>query len=232
VKTSPGSLPQRLVIYGLGAGAASIASQASQADGAILYSGPVEFSGNTIHFDLQNVVPPSSSFNSPDDFKMKSNTSSFVAKITGESVYGYNPQVVAFTQFGRNYVSKLALNQTIGGASDFYYYGYFRGSNHFGQWSPGERGFIGLRLTINNVDYFGWADVTLNNLNGVGLPVFTLHGYAFKQEPNESILAGQKVEGGKKKKKGRGEVVAPILLLLAGASGIAALKRRKKETSI
>ena len=34
------------------------------------------------------------------------------------------------------------------------------------------------------------------------------------------------------KKKGRGEVVAPILLLLAGASGIAALKRRKKETSI
>jgi hypothetical protein len=227
VKTSPGGLPQRLVIYGLGAGAASIASQA---DGAILYSGPVEFSGNTIHFDLQNVVPPSSSFNSHDDFKMKSNTSTFVAKITGESVYSYSPNVVGFTQFGHNYVSKLLLNQTIGGASNFYYYGYFRGSNHFGQWSPGERGFIGLRLTINHINYFGWADVTLNNLNGVGRPVFTLHGYAFKLEPNESILAGQKVEGGKK--KGRGEVVAPILLLLAGASGIAALKRRKKEASI
>jgi len=176
------------------------------------------------------MISPSSSFNSPDDFKLKSNTSSFVSKIIGESNYGYSPAIVGFKQSGRDYANKLRLNQTIGEGLNFYYYGYFRGPNAFGSWSPGERGFLGLRLTINGVHYFGWADVTLNNLNGVGKPVFTLHSYAFKAEPEEPILAGQKFE--KRKKPRRGGIVAPIALLLAGASGIAALKRRKKESSI
>ena len=47
------SLRQKLLAYGLGAGAASIAGNAHA---TIVYSGTVDFTGNAIFFDLQNMV--------------------------------------------------------------------------------------------------------------------------------------------------------------------------------
>jgi len=222
VKTPSSSLSQRLVLYGLGAGAASVA--ASHADAAILYSGPVEYSGNMIHFDLQNAIPPSSSFMAQDDFKLNSKPDKGKAKILTEG--SYSPGWVGLMQPGGPYIDRLLAGTTIGNSSNFYNgIGFFNGPDQNGEWLPGERGFAGLRLTINGNNYFGWADITLNNLTGDGLPVFTLHSYAINLQPNQSINAGQK-------KKRRNEVVSPLLLLLAGASGVTALKRRRKKSSI
>jgi len=224
VKTPSSSLSQRLVLYGLGAGAASVA--ASHADAAILYSGKLEYSGNNIHFDLQNVVPPSSSFMPQDDFKLASKTSKGKAKLITEGSYGYNPSFVGLMQPNGPYIDRLVAGETIGNSSNFYQgLGYFDGPFNYGEWVPTERGFIGLRLTINGQNYFGWADVTFWNLTGEQ-PVFTLHSYAINLTPNESINAGQT------KKRRRHEVVSPLVLLLAGASGVTALKRRRKKASL
>ena len=220
MKTPSPSLSQRLVLYGLGAGAASVA--VSHADAAILYSGPVEFSGNDIHFDLQNVVPPSSSFMPQDDFKLASKPSKGKAKIITEG--SYRPAFVGLIQPNGPYIDRLVAGQVIGSTSNFYDgLGYFDGPNNHGEWLAPERGFIGLRLTINEKNYFGWADVTLVSITDEEEPVFILHSYAINLKAGQSIKAGQT--------RKRNEVVSPLVLLLAGASGVTALKRRKKKSS-
>src|SRR5206468_3482097 len=136
----------------------------------IIFSGPQEFSGNTIHFDLQNFTPPSSSFTSGDDFKMKSNCSKGKAKIKGEGPY--SPQIGATasgtgagngSMGGRPYAFRFSANQVIGNQS-FYPIAYFSYDGD-GAWAPGQRGFLALRIIIDCNAYYGWADVTLNNVD-------------------------------------------------------------------
>ena len=255
MKTLPRNLSQRLALYGLGAGAVSVASQA---DAKIISSGNVNFSGNTIHFDLQNVSAPSSSFMSNDDFVMKSDCTKAKAKIAGEG--NYCPAIAASLRYGRPYAEKLFLNETIGD-QNFYKGAYFNDYNvgppdtggfNAGDWRPGDTGFVGLRLIINGNAFYGWAEVTLNNLNCHG-PVFLLRRYAFSTEPNQSIAAGER-----KAKKGHVHLPPPtpgacgsptpevsatstsnqsptpaaaIGLLSAGAAGVNALKKRRKNSS-
>ena len=71
------SLGQKLLAYGLGAGAASIAGNAN-AD--VVYSGTVDFTGNTVYFDLQNTVPPSSTIDANDDFALEQTSFPFGTK--------------------------------------------------------------------------------------------------------------------------------------------------------
>jgi hypothetical protein len=272
VKLPSRNLSQRLVLYGLGAGAvtAGVAYAGKhKPNNHISYSGPLEFSDNTIHFDLQNMTPPSTSFNSGDDFKMKSDCSNSKAKIKGEG--NYNPEIGASIRYSRPYAFKFSQNAVIG-TQNFYSTAYFNdlgagptvssingasgSGNDAGDWQPGDRGFLALRITIDCNNYFGWADVTLNNLDCDG-PVFTLHSYALNTEPNETIKAGEI----KEKKKHLmlaaptctptpsptptptptptpslgspvGASVAAISLLLAGASGVTTLKRRNSSSSI
>jgi hypothetical protein len=259
VKLPSRNLSQRLVLYGLGAGAVGIgvASAGKHKPNHISYSGPLEFSDNTIHFDLQNMTPPSSSFNSGDDFKMKSDCSNSKAKITGEG--NYSPEIGASIRYSRPYAFKLSQNAVIG-TQNFYGTAYFNDiysgesdgfGNDAGDWHPGDRGFLALRITIDCNNFFGWADVTLNNLDCDG-PVFTLNGYALNTEPNETIKAGEI----KEKKKhlmlpaptctptpsptptptptpipSQGAAVAAIALLVAGASGVTSLKQRRNSSS-
>ena len=245
------NLSQRLVLYSLGAGAVSVgvAYAGKHKPNHIVYSGPLEFSDNTIHFDLQNMTPPSSSFNPGDDFKMKSDCSKSKAKIKGEG--NYNPKIGANIRYSRPYAFKFSKNAVIG-TQDFYGVAYFNDvyngpsdgfGNDAGDWHPGDRGFLALRITIDCNNYFGWADVTLNNLDCDG-PVFTLHSYAYNIEPNESIMAGET----KEKKKHLilpqpsctpsptptptptpTSSVAAIALLIAGASGVTSLKQRRNS---
>lgn len=228
VKTPSQTLAQRLVVYGLGAGAVSAASSA---DARVIWSGPVEMSGNTIHFDLQNMVRPGATFATNDDFVMKSDTSKSKAKIKSEGPY--SGSIAGNIRNGRPYAFKLRTGQSIG-SQNFYSTAYFNDFNAgppddtfgfgAGDWRPGQRGFVALRLSINGNNFYGWADVTLRTLTGAG-PVFTLHSYAFQDSPNQTIAAGQKKDA----RRGR---AAAIGLFIAGASGVATLRRRKKSLSI
>jgi hypothetical protein len=252
MNTSSRNLSQRLVLYGLGAGAVTVASQAE----AVVKSGPVDFSGDTIHFDLQNVTPPSTSSMSNDDFAMKSNCSKSKAKIKGEG--SLCPAIGAVIRYSRAYANRLSGNEAIGTQS-FYQTAYFNdvnsgspdtGGNDAGDWHPGDRGFLALRIIINGDAFYGWADVTLNNLDCDG-PVFTLNRYAFNTDPNEIILAGE-VKIRKNRRKKHDHIPAPsnactsvaanptpasdhvaaaaIGLLIAGAAGVTTLKKRRKAS--
>ena len=218
------ALSQKLALYGLGIGAASLASSA-EAD--IVYSGPVELSGNTIYFDLQNTAVPSASTTSVtgDDFEMKGNTSKSKAKIYNAGTYNSS---IAYSQRGpanRDYALRLSMGDTIGSQSfslNAYFQDNYAGGTEpkgygLGDWNAGDRGFVGLRLTINGNSYFGWADVTLNNLDGSGPGVFTLHDFAFDNVAGDMIQAGQIPEP------------STVALLIAGAAGVLALKKRKQK---
>ena len=252
MKTSPRNLSQRLVLYGLGAGAVSVASQAD----AVIKSGSVEFGGDTINFDLQNMTPPSSSSMSNDDFVMKSDCTKSKAKIKGEG--NFCPTIGASIRFSRPYAYKLSANDVIG-AQSFYQIAYFNdldaggpdtGGNNAGDWKPGDRGFLALRIIINGNAFYGWADVTLNNLDCNG-QVFTLHRYALNTDPNETILAGEMRIRSRKHREHippssnpcdsaassptsapgrRPAAAAAIGLLIAGAAGVTTLKKRRKNS--
>ena len=251
------NLTQRVVLYGVGASAVTAATvlAGKGKSNHVIYSGPVNFSDNTIHFDLQNLTPPSSSFNSGDDFKMKSDCSKAKAKIKGE---GKNsPQIAAAkggdnaaapsrngSVGGRAYAFKFATNQIIG-TQTFYPIAYFNYDGS-GNWQPGQRGFLALRIIVDCNAYYGWADVTFNGYGCSG-PAYTLNSYAYNSEPNESIKAGEIKEKGKHMAipapsctptpspslaagavtpTNSGSAVPAIALLVAGASGVLALKRR------
>lgn len=218
------SFGQKLVNYGLAAGAASLATSA-KAD--IQYSGPLNFSGNTIYFDLQNTVPPSMT---PDpathDFILSANSTKMKASVGS---YGTSAgMVVGETRgaaFPRPYALQLNAGTTIGSGSGFATYGFFNNNyaggtlpagEGLGDWTFGERGFVGMSIQINAQTVYGWADVQFNNYDGSGVGSFTLFGYAY-EDNGMSIAAGAVPEP------------STFALLAAGAAGVAFLKRRKAK---
>lgn len=222
MKSPHRTLAQKLALYGLGAGAASLATSAN-AD--IQYSGPLNFSGNTIYFDLQNTVAPSTAPDPADDFLLSANATKMKASIGS---YGSSSgQVVSETRgaFPRDYALQLNVGTTIGSGSNFSTDGYF--NNNYaggvvpagyglGDWTFGERGFLGLSILINAQTVYGWADVQFNNYDGSGVGSFTLFGYAY-EDNGMSIPAGAIPEP------------STFALLAAGAVGVALLKRRKAK---
>jgi hypothetical protein len=217
------SLPQKLALYGLGVGAASLASS-GQAD--VVYSGAVEFTANTIFYDLENVAPPSSTLDGTNhDFELnlvKAKASNFdSSNITTTG----NTDAVLRGMGSLQYAIKHSAGDTIGSGGSFvgsaflqndYTGGIVPAGQDLGDWHPGDRGFLGLQFVVGADTFFGWADVTLNNLDGTGAGAFTLHGYAYDNTAGTSIQAGAVPEP------------STIALLVAGAAGVLALKRRRK----
>lgn len=221
-RSSPRTLSQKLAVYGLGVGAASLATSGN-AD--IVYSGPVEFSGNTIIYDLQNIAPPATVSDGVNHdfqlskFKVKASSSDDNTNTTST---GYTDFV---TRNSSSYAIQHFAGDVIGSSGNFgsntllqnaYPGGIFPAGANAGDWNPGERGFLGLKLIVGTDTFFGWADVTLNNLDGSGSGAFTLHSYAYDNTPGTAITAGVIPEP------------STIALLAAGAAGVMALKRRKK----
>jgi hypothetical protein len=214
------NLGQKLVLYGIGASAASVANPAS-AD--IVWSGPVEFTGNTIFYDMENVAPPSATADPANhDFELslflgKAKSFDGPSSETGDTegeTRGPNNLIYAF---------RLTAGDTIGSGGNFYASAYLQNQYpgsppglNLGDWNPGNRGFLGLSLTVGSDTFFGWADVTLNNLGGPNNDGFTLHSYAYENVAGTSIEAGAIPEP------------STIALLVTGALGVLALKRRQK----
>lgn len=217
MKIASRSLSQRLIIYGLGAGAITgVAAAAHHGHGAkkkkkpkntIRYSGPEYFSDSDIFFDLQNQVPPSDFFYPGDDFKLSSKCGKIkpagFTKYAGVSGYyagsGDKSKVAVNFNSGTPQALRLHAGQIIGtqtfsfyGTMERDYYSFISEQNYrVGQWRPGNRGFLGLVIKIGCNRYFGWADVTFNSLQ-CEAPTFTLNSYAIETCPNVAIKAGQK----------------------------------------
>jgi hypothetical protein len=81
-------------------------------------------------------------------------------------------------------------------------------------WQAGSRGYLGLRIQLNNNTHYGWADVTFNK-SGPDAYTNTLHSYAYEDAPGQPIIAGAIPEP------------SAAALLVAGAAGAAALRRRR-----
>ncbi len=238
----PARIAQKLFLYGLGAGAASLATTPAGAE--IFYSGPLSFSGNTIFFDLQGTTPSATNFTGAD-FKLAQGISNNATNKISTYSSNYNPNSGMVTQVRptypggtstRSYVLKLTGGITIGSASNFTNgFGVFNdrytpppalaaqgdggpATDAFqGDWAPGDRGFVGLRFELDGqpgVPVYGWADIGTNNFNGDAPGRFTLYGYAYENN-GMPIPTGAVPEP------------STIALLVAGAAGVAVLRRRK-----
>ncbi len=94
-----------------------------------------------------------------------------------------------------NLVDRLALGGNISSSNDpllwttIETFNYFIGYDIYGEWPPGDTGYIGLRFGTNNISnssyYYGWARVTVAN------DFFTLHEFAYNNTIGAPIFAGQ-----------------------------------------
>jgi hypothetical protein len=209
------TLGQQLFRYGIGAGAASLAASAQA---TIEYSGVLNISGNDIAFSMQGLTAAAGT-NPTADFQLESDPSKAKAGINGQA-----PSSGAAAASG--YAFKLSNSATIGSNLTFQL-GYSSLQDNFitpgtGNWHPGDEGFLGLTFLFNGSTAYGWADVTLNNLDGTGPGVFTLHGFAF--EDSGAAIAAGATAGGSSSVPDSGST---LMLLAAGATGVLALKRRQ-----
>lgn len=220
-------LRRKIAAYSVGAGAAALATSA-HAD--VHYSGPLNFSGDVIYFDLLNSAPPSNDSQAEDNFRLDSSNNGqkpAAYGLTGSTATGS----VAFTKVGSlKYTPEFHTTDTIGSQLSFSSEGAlnnFASDTPSGQWHVGDRGFLGLEIVVNGQTDYGWAEISLNN---GGTPPsrhsnhsnpddptgqFTLYGYAYDD-------SGLPI--------GAGAIPEPssLALLVAGAAGVAALRRRKK----
>jgi len=214
----------KIFAYGVGAGAAALATSAQA---TVHYSGPLNFSGDVIYFDVLNSVPPSNDSQAVDNFRFDS--SNYGQKPAAYGLTGSNATgSVAFNSVGPfKYTPEFRSGDTIGAQLTFGSSGdlnNFASETPAGQWQVGDRGFLGLEIVVNGQTDYGWADVSLNN---GGTPPsrhsnpddptgqFTLYGYAY-DDSGLPITAGAIPEP------------SSLALLAVGAAGVAALRRRRK----
>ncbi len=83
-------------------------------------------------------------------------------------------------------------------------------------WTLGQRGYVGLGLYDTAGVHYGWADITINNLDS-----FILFAYGYETLVNEPITTPPLVP----------EPATSTLMMVAGASGLLALRQRRKAQS-
>ena len=221
-------LYRKIAAYGVGAGAAALAAPA-QAD--IHYSGALDFTADTIYSILPTLWARATTCN----WRITSSLPQRLGKngekptaygLTGSTGAGevaiFKPDFLKFAtpEFGN---TDTIGSQAFGNEG---YFNDFNASTPGGQWQVGDTGFLGLQITINGQIDFGWAEVRLNSASPVSSSSsslaadvadgqFTLLGYAF-QDSGAPIQAGAIPEP------------SSLALLALGATGVVALRRRRK----
>lgn len=150
--------------------------------------------------------------------------------------YLYNPSVkmVALDVSARNgaYINPTRLNSSviIASGNPFdptataahlnYYPSPNPSTNPYGWnygWSSGSQGYLGFKFDEGGNKYFGWAEMTTHDASTI-----SLHRLGISDTPGEQVITGQLV--------GSPVPLPPTLPLLAmGATGLLALRRRKKK---
>jgi hypothetical protein len=228
-------LPRNLLLSGIAIGFVLLIHRA---DGAIIYSGPLNLTGGQIFFDLQNTVPASSVQNAAHDFELLQETTTDAFNNTmndsvifdiGSVSVGIAANVIADGSPGNlvAYVAHFTAGQAIGSGAQFDSAPYFNSfgvtaspngpqGNGAGAWFNGTRGFVGLQLNISGQIYYGWLDVMTNNFTNGAPGAFTIFGYAYNNTPNTPIAAGVIPEP------------SSLMLCAAGAIALALLRKRKR----
>ena len=240
-------LPQRLLLYSLGAGAATVAASAHGAAADVVATPYTGTTGGTYYFNLQNTVAANNGSSSTgEQFEFYKG----IQKAGAQGANSTNYVIATESKLGgsngttaTNYVLKLGVGATIGSGTNFTTSGMFnnyyaatytptggttpvRQSNDgsgVGDWKAGTtttgRGFVGLRIltTTGKTDY-GFADLTITNYTG-NTGTFVLNGYAY--DPTGAAITTFAIP----------EPGSTTALLVAGAAGAAALRRRRKATA-
>ncbi len=219
-------LAQKLLFYGVSAGAATLAAS-TQA--AVVSTYVPAASGDSIYFDpVAGTYSTTTAGTAP--FTLTSSTTIVTGKSGQPIGTSTNSNANAATNFGiaqtSGYALKLSAGTMIGSNLAYSTSTIFGrpsgvGTDHF---YPGTRAFIGLMLTVNGQTDYGWADVQFNGFpnspvssNNAG----TVYGFAYENS-GVAIAAGA------------GEVVpepSTVALLVAGAAGAAAWRRRRTAAS-
>jgi hypothetical protein len=142
----------------------------------------------------------------------------FFANLPGEpSIVGVANSGAAAGYLGAlySYSSVLTVGATVNNSRTFF------SSSHLaygstGEWDPGDRGYLGLRIDSGGIKY-GWADVSYNANNSL-----TLYSFAYENS-GASIAAGVVPEPA---------TTGAMAAILAGAVGAFEARRRRKAARL
>ncbi len=148
----------------------------------------------------------------------------------GVSASGVSPVKIFGATTNGTLVRNFAPHSLIGpglpnAANNFKIVGSFTGSNVFGNFLPGQSGYLGFSVNYGGNVNFGWVKLQVTGIPGLTLPMLQSMSFGLETTPGQSIGAGQTV--GATPEPG----TMALSLLAAGAAGVLALRRRRKETS-
>ena len=207
------------------AGAATALAGAATVEGAVHYSGPVNFAFNadtgslTSHrFPLEPGASLSFAFG-------RANVNSGAAFF---DIEGNDGSFRGISSHGFRYVSNLDRQQPLssgnfvaGGQAVAGFMAIRQGAPN-SQWLPRGIGFVGFRFDVGNGTQYGWARVAMNAAPD---NTFTLLDYAWA-DPGQRLRAGQKksrqlATSGSLPRQGS------LGLLAVGAAGLVAWRKRR-----
>jgi hypothetical protein len=231
-RTTPAGDRWSIARYGAAAVAATAGLAAATAtEAAIIYTNPepnivATPNGTPADLNMDNAGPAEYSFSSSTFIFPAPGFSADLVAAPGNSFVGHTekpfpvPKPVAV-------VDPLTPGTTIPGGQNFLSgAGSFRGAVvvfDFGDW-VGQTAFAGLEFLLGPNTHFGWAQFQVTE--GIDGASVTLFDYAYCDEPNRSIDAGQ-TSGACGALVGVPEP-SSLLLLAGGAIGVAALRRRRR----
>jgi hypothetical protein len=221
---------KRLALYGVAAGAALAAgvSPAQAAEISLDLTGlPIAQRSNTmtqfLYFDVNAATPAAAV--SPNSFAGNDFRFSFYSGVnikayaTAAAGNGVAQTIGPFA----DYAQRFTTSQSVGPANSFGNYPKIAsnsGGVNYGNFAPGDTGYIGLRFQIGADSYYGWANLTLN-----GDYTVTLNTLGYEDVANAPSHVGP---GGP---AGVPDKTNSLALLAIGAAGLVAFRSRQAKAA-
>jgi hypothetical protein len=216
-------LDKKLVAYSAAVGAALAAAGSAQAT-IVDFSTPGGWTGTgdnqyLLTFDLAgNVMMNPSAPGVNDQFAIKNAQNVGTTHIDAMAIGGHQPGA-AIEGAAEKALPVPASNQMSASAAvaSYLLMGLnmvtVSGSRPYGDWTPGTRGYLGLRFDDAGTPLYGWADVQMNDYNSV-----TMFEYAYQDNGDPIHIPDN------------GTIPEPttLALLAMGVAGLAALRRRQR----